>query len=455
LLRRISEGWDITVVDVQPEQLKRVAEVRSVTAVEGDGSSAVVLREAGLVTADALIATTSDDEVNLEACRLAVEADVFRVAAAAADPERLEDYRRLGIGAHAPDGLAARLLDLELEPRRVASMAFAHGQAEAIEVEIAGDAPVKGQALMNLPSADWIVGAILRHGELIIPHGHTVLQEGDLVTIIGNATSFGEIIRTFTSGRARFPLEFGRQVAVVVDSEDDLGGIFAEAVYLTRNSLADQLLVLHAFEEEDPVLAALTENAEGVEVAMRRISTRPTEALVSVAREGNVGVLVIPPLRESGWLASLRRPLSVKLVQQTRIPVLVARGSYPYRELLVPARLSPSAKAAARAAIDLARIGHADLTGLGVVDANFIAGPGAADAVREAAGQLKQEAAVQGVSLKRRIRRGNPVRVFREFATDLLVVGADEPTRPAVGVRVLDHLIRTSPSSVLVVPVKQ
>ena len=135
--------------------------------------------------------------------------------------------------------------------------------------------------------------------------------------------------------------------------------------------------------------------------------------------------------------------------------MLVARGTHPYREVLVPARSSPSAKAAARAAIDLARVGQAGLTGLGVVDANFIAGPGAADAVREAAGQLKQEAAVQGVSLKRRIRRGNPVRVFREFETDLLVVGADDPTRGAVGVRVLDHLVRASQSSVLVVPVKQ
>lgn len=455
LLRRLSEGWDVTVVDVDAEALKRAGTVRDVETVVGDGSSKVVLTEAGLEAADALVATTGSDDVNLEACRIALEANVFRVAASTANPERLDEYRRMGVSAHASDALTARLLDLDLEPRRIASMAFAQGEAEAIEVEIASDAPVKGQALMNLPSSDWLVGAILRGDELIIPHGRTVLQEGDLVTVIGSATSFGEIIRTFTSGQARFPLEFGRQVAVPIESEEDLDGIFAEAMYLTRNSLADQLLVLHPGNEDDELVGLARERAEGVELRFRHEAGRPLEALQLAAAEENVGVLVLKPQVTDGLFSSYRRPGSVKLVYSTGIPVLVARGTEPYRRMLVPARSSPSANAAARAAIDLARIGKAELTGLGVVDANFIGGPGAADAVRVAAGELKQQAAVQGVSLRRRVRRGNPVRVFREFETDLLIVGADEPTRRPVGVRVLDHLVRSAPSSVLIVPVKR
>lgn len=455
LLRRLSESWDVTVVDTDAELLKLAGAVREIDTVVGDGSSRVVLNEAGLDNADALVAATGNDDSNLEACRLALDANVFRIVATTVDPERLDEYRRLGVHAHAPDALTARLVDLDLEPRRIASMAFAQGEAEAIEVEIASDAPVKGQALMNLPSSDWLVGAILRDDELIIPHGRTVLQEGDLVTVIGSAASFGEIVRTFTSGQARFPLEFGKQVAVSIENEDDLDGVLAEAMYLTRNSLADRVLVLHPGSEDDELVAMARERAEGVELRFRHEAGRPIEALQAAADEENVGVLVVKPQTSAGLFSSYRRPASVKLVYSTGLPVLVSRSTHPYRQMLVPARASASANAAARAAIDLARVGQADLTGLGVVDANFIGGPGAADAVRQAAGELKQQAAVQGVSLRRRIRRGNPVRVFREFETDLLIVGADDPGRRPVGVRVLDHLVRSSSASVLIVPVKR
>ncbi len=47
--------------------------VREVEFVRGDGSSRLVLRRAGLEEAEALIAASRDDQVNLEACRYARE----------------------------------------------------------------------------------------------------------------------------------------------------------------------------------------------------------------------------------------------------------------------------------------------------------------------------------------------------------------------------------------------
>ena len=133
LLRRLGERWDVVVVEADESRLALAEGIRDFERVIGDGSSAVVLRRAGLDGADAVIAGTPDDDANLEALRIAQEAGVLRVVGIAADPERLPDYRTLGVPVFAPDSITARNVEVLLEPRRVASTTFAQGKAEAIE----------------------------------------------------------------------------------------------------------------------------------------------------------------------------------------------------------------------------------------------------------------------------------------------------------------------------------
>ncbi len=449
LLRRLGEAWDVTLIDKDPDRLKLAAAVRSFTPVEGDGSSPVVLGEAGLLTSDALVACTNSDEVNLAACKLAIDADVFRIGAMAADPERLVDYQTLGIAAHSPDSLTARWLELDLEPRRVASMAFAGGRAEAIELEVASDSPVAGKALKDLPVADWLVGVIHRDNDLIIPHGDDVLKVGDRVTVVGPSRKFGEIIGLFTSGQARFPLDYGSQVVVPMRGIEDLESLFAEAVYVTRNSIAKGLVVVHREgEDSSELIDRAARLATGVEVRFQEVSGRAIDHVPEVATDVG-GLIVVPELSNRPRWLRFTASREARLAYETGVPVLIARGSFPYREILVPARPTPAGRAAIRAAVDLARLTKAELTGLAVIDATFIAGPDVADEARAAAARLKEQAAVQGVSVRRKVRRGNPIRVFLEFSTDLTVLGMRQRS---VGVRIAEHIARDSRSSVLLVP---
>ena len=204
-----------------------------------------MLTRAGLGCADAVVAATNDDAVNLEACRLARDAGIHRLAAVANDLGRLEEYREIGVASVSPHRLAARRIELGLETRRIASMAFADGRAEAVEFRIEGDSPVRGKSLQDLHAKRWIVGALLRNDQLIIPHGETVFEAGDLVTVVGAGTDFAEMVRTFTSGEGRFPLDFGKRVLVPLEREADLNGLFSEAIYLVRGSRASSLLVVH------------------------------------------------------------------------------------------------------------------------------------------------------------------------------------------------------------------
>lgn len=464
LLRRLSEVWDPTVVDTDPERLAEAEKVRRIVPVVGDGSSQVVLKRASLDEADALVAATNDDSVNLEVSRIGLEAGLLRVLAVAADPERLADYRELQVPAFSPDSLTARHIEVNLEPRRVSSTAFADGRAEAIEVRIAPDSPVRGKALKELRSESWLVAAILRGGRLIVPHGDTVLEMDDLVTVVGAAADFSLIVRTFTGGEARFPLDFGKRVAVAVDSVGHLEGPVAEAINLTRNSQASSLVLVHRRLENvrdearaaeiSELLDRASELAEAIEVRRRAVDGPPSRALISLPQDESVGLLVLPAPGSGEVLGRLSVVRLLRSIFDARRPVLVSRGSHPYDHILVPARDTRIGRAATRAAIDLAAYAKATLTGVAVVPPAFLTGADTKDEARRAVTHLHEEAAVQGVTVRRKLRQGNPARVITDLAVESRLVVLGVPARKPSFLRlgIVGHIVQRVSSSVLLVP---
>jgi len=463
LLRRLGDFWEISVIDTDEKRLALAAAVRAIETVAGDGSSRVILERAGVADSDALVAATNDDDVNLEACRIAREAGLVRIVAVAATPERLPEYREATIPVMPPHSLAARQLELNLEPRRVSSTAFAHGRAEAIEFLIAEDSPVRGIVLRDLHAESWLVAAILRDHELIVPHGNTVLLAGDRVTVVGAAADFPLIVRTFTAAVARFPLDFGKRVAVILGSRADLEGPVGEAINLTRNTQASSLLLIHRriegisddtyAREIEAMLDEAEERAAGVEIRRRPVSGPPMRALTSVVKDESVGVVVLPaPSR--GWLSRAKTVRMLRNAVELRLPVLFSRGTHPYQRLVAPARDTASGSAAARAAIDVAAYGKGEVTGIAVSPPVFLAGAEGREEALRALTRLQDEAAVQGVIVHRELRQGNPMRAMLEVSegANLLVVGLTDRRPSLLRPGLVGHLLSRSPMSVLAVP---
>jgi hypothetical protein len=464
LLRRLGEAWDVVVVATDEELLESAAAIRPFEALVGDGSSAVMLRRAGIEEADALVAATADDDRNLEAIRIAIEAGVRRVVGVAANPERIADYRELGVPAYAPDSLTSRHVEVTLEPRRVASTGFAEGKAEAIEFFIRPDAPVRGRTLKDVHSETWVVAAVLRDGELIIPHGSTTIEAGDRVTVVGSAANYQGILKAFTSGESSFPLGYGRKVVVAIGSEGDLTNLLPESIHFVRNSRAETLTVVHRDPgaEGDPARAAEVEAlvagieqlAVDIDLELRPTTGTLADEVIRVAEHESVGTVVIAAPR--GGRFALRRRF-VRLLNRygaTGVPLLVSRAGHPYGEILAPARLTENGELAGRAAIDMARSTGGSLTGVAVVGPSFVSAGDTLDNARASSGWLREEAAVQSVNVRRRIRRGNPVRVIEELSQEAgLIVLA----MPALRVRLIRpgitcYVAESVESSMLIVP---
>jgi len=423
LIRRLGDSWSVTVIDPDPDRLRLVEKIRDVETVLGDGSSVVVLRDAGVEHAVTVVAATGSDDVNIEVARLAREAGVDHVVSVVRLPERIDEVRNVGAEPVTPASLAGRDMEIAMEPRKLMSTTFAHGRAEAIEFEIASDSPVQGRALKDLHSESWVVAAILRGGQLVVPHGATRLLTGDMVTVVGAASNFAQIVRTFAGGVSRFPLNFGRKVVVPLVGEGDLDGPIAEAAYFVRNSNAVSLLVVH----RDPATVKNSADADklsqlmewsdsealGVEVEHRAVGGDPYRACVEIAQDESVGAIVAPMAKGSALRPYSRIPKILNILGPAKVPVLLTRGESRFNAIVAPARRTISGDSAARAAIDIAKRAGVRVIGVAVASPSFM---GTDDLMekKHATAWLRQEASVQGVDVERHVVRGNPVKVIAE-----------------------------------------
>jgi Trk K+ transport system NAD-binding subunit len=333
--------WDVTVVDTDPSRLAEVRRAGATATVQGDGSSRVILERAGLAEADAVVAATHDDDVNLEVCRLARRAGCWRVVALAEAPERLAGLRRMGVDAHAM-ALSARELEALLDRDAVSTTTLAAGRSEAVEFRIGAASPVKGMTLRELKGVPWLVVSILRRDRLIVPHGDSVLEEGDVVTVVGAAADYPRIVRSFLATEARFPLEWGRGVAVALDGSSDVPVVF-EALALARATGAAAALVVHRSLEaarDDAhaaelaaAMEAVEHQAEHVEVGWYQVAGRPARSLASVVRDRSVGVVALPTPRP-GVLGRFRARRALQQGVRLDRPVLFAGAAHPYGRLV-------------------------------------------------------------------------------------------------------------------------
>jgi Trk K+ transport system NAD-binding subunit len=465
LLGRLGERWEATVVDPDPASLEETAQIRPVESVVGSPDEAA-LEAAGLDGATAVVAAADDDGVNLNVCRIAKAKGVSCVARAAR-PERLAEYRALDVPAVSPDQLAARRIVSVLEPRRLFSAGFAGGRAEGMDLRVVSRSPVCGVPLSQIDLKGWLAVAILRDGQLIIPHGDSVLVEGDVVTVVGEGAGRAEVVATFMSGVERFPTEFGDWVAVAFDTGDDLTGPVAEAIHVAGSSAAGGLLAVHrdlgeiGDSEERRRVAALAERVRTmvgeVPLRMTTVPGSPASALLWDIPIEDVGVFVVPPPvgRWPAWRWRVARLL--RAAARRGVPVLVSRGTHPYRRVVVPARDSPAGWAAAEVAIDIGAYESCPLVGVGVIPPLFIAGDEARGEAIRAAARLQEDAAVQDVDVRRVIEQGNEVRVIEEWARPgtIVVLGCAQRRAAALAPGIVGHLVRRLKTSVILVPYRR
>jgi trk system potassium uptake protein TrkA len=163
--------------------------------IHGSGASARILAEAGIAKADLFIAVTDSDEVNLIACIMSRQYDVKTRIARVRNEDFLEeamilDKKTLDIDLIISPDLAMtdEIVSLCHISAAFDMAKFADGRLMLLGYAIRGDNPRVGMPLDKLQQAHgshhFIMTAIIRGKNTIIPRGNDIIQAGDKIYIM-------------------------------------------------------------------------------------------------------------------------------------------------------------------------------------------------------------------------------------------------------------------------------
>ncbi len=235
---------NITIIDRDPDKLDLLEEVLDVRVMVGNGVHAEDLREAGCKKADLFIAATSRDEVNLLAASIAKAVGAKRAIARVHHSDYFESKginyaEHLGIDhLVCPEHTTAVAIAQTLRnPGALAVEHFARGKIEMQQFQVSDNASAVGKPLMEVTLPKGVrLAAIEREKKAFIPDAQTVIQPGDVATLVGDVT-------TFEAGRKLFHTEATRRKRVMLVGGSTL------AVWLCR-ALHKHNIAIRLFEAD-------------------------------------------------------------------------------------------------------------------------------------------------------------------------------------------------------------
>lgn len=206
LTRQLSaEGDDITLIDSNPKVLESSEERYDIMVVQGNCASMDVLLQAGVKTADLLIAVAGPDEINLLCCMTAhgLNPGIHTVARVRKPEYADQIYKMRGMFALSmavnPEKQAATEIERLLRyPGFLKRDTFAKGRVEIVELRIDGESKLCNVALNDMDSivkCKILVCAVLRNGKAAAPDGNFVLREGDRIFVTAPAEALTVLLK--------------------------------------------------------------------------------------------------------------------------------------------------------------------------------------------------------------------------------------------------------------------
>jgi trk system potassium uptake protein TrkA len=182
------------------DQLKRTV------VLNGSALDQEMQREADVSDADALVALTNDDEVNIIACVMAKKLGCRSTMALINNRSYHAFTESLGIDATVnPRALTVSKILRHVRRGRIRGVhTIENGAAEVIEAEALETSPLVGKPLRELDLPEGIrIGAIYRDGKVVAPDGTTSILARDRVIIFATAERVRQVEQMF-----RVSLEF-------------------------------------------------------------------------------------------------------------------------------------------------------------------------------------------------------------------------------------------------------
>ncbi len=138
-----------------------------------------------------------DDAKNLYAATLAKLHGAPFTIAVAHEHLSLEVFERAGVDvAIDPRSLTAEeIVRFAHDPRTQQVAMLEQDRYEVLDITVRAESKLVGKPFRELPMTGALIGAIVRDGTALFPHGHDILEPGDRVILFTESGRVGEVER--------------------------------------------------------------------------------------------------------------------------------------------------------------------------------------------------------------------------------------------------------------------
>lgn len=203
------EGHEIIVIDKNAERLKSALSTLDVMTYVGDGTSYTTLYNAGIMNTDVLIAVMDSDETNLLCSVIAKKTGkcytIARVRNPIYNPEIEFLKQSLDVDMIFNPELAsaeeiARIFNF---PYALKIDVFSNRRVELVHFKIKLESKLSNLKIADIRAkhhCNVLICTVSRYDNVIIPNGNFVLEEGDIVGIVGARPDINDFFRMFGVG---------------------------------------------------------------------------------------------------------------------------------------------------------------------------------------------------------------------------------------------------------------
>lgn len=195
---------DITVIDTRGKVVSGLINQYDIMGIVGSCSDLSTLTEAGVETADILIAVTGSDELNLLTCLMAKKAGGCQTIARVRKPEYaralplFKEDLGLAMIINPEQAAALEIARILKFPTALQIDTFAKGRAEILKFKVPENSPLNNISIAEMSQkidSDILVCGVVRGEEAFIPGGNFILQSGDFVSIVTSVKNCGDFFK--------------------------------------------------------------------------------------------------------------------------------------------------------------------------------------------------------------------------------------------------------------------
>ena len=193
----LDQGIGVRLVEASREQARRIAELLPQARVyQATGLDPDFLERERIGQAQVAIFAMRDDAKNLYAASLAEVHGVTFTIAIAHEAVSVEAFEHAGIDVSVnPRGVTAEEIIRFAHDPRTKQVALLEGNRyEVIDVTLRDTSEYIGKPFKEMPVRGALIGAIVRNGNAVFPHGDDVLQAGDRVIVFTEAADAPRVV---------------------------------------------------------------------------------------------------------------------------------------------------------------------------------------------------------------------------------------------------------------------